>query len=117
MLLLCVLCQPVERDSNEATLIIVHVREHHFTTYTLKATNDIGSATYQLVLRKSVTSEPPLWPPGRIDSRTNPQGQRHKPGYNQYSFIHSFIHLENLYSATSRKLLRGASSPTTAYNG
>src|SRR6218665_3556133 len=30
-----------------------------------------------------------------------------------YSFIHSFIHLENLYSAPSRKLLRGTSSPTT----
>ena len=29
------------------------------------------------------------------------------------SFIHSFIHLENLYSAPSRKLLRGASSPST----
>src|SRR6218665_2698439 len=29
------------------------------------------------------------------------------------TFIHSFIHLENLYSAPSRKLLRGASSPTT----
>src|SRR6218665_1821182 len=28
-------------------------------------------------------------------------------------FIHSFIHLENLYSAASRKLLRGAPSPTT----
>jgi len=28
-------------------------------------------------------------------------------------FIHSFIHLEHLYSAPSRKLLRGASSPTT----
>ena len=27
--------------------------------------------------------------------------------------IHSFIHLENLCSAPSRKLLRGASSPTT----
>ena len=26
---------------------------------------------------------------------------------------YSFIHLENLYSAPSRKLLRGASSPTT----
>src|SRR6218665_3511071 len=29
------------------------------------------------------------------------------------SAIHSFIHLENLYSAPSRKLLRGASSPIT----
>jgi len=29
------------------------------------------------------------------------------------SEVHSFIHLENLYSAASRKLLRGASSPTT----
>ena len=29
------------------------------------------------------------------------------------TMIHSFIHLENLYSAPSRKLLRGASSPTT----
>ena len=27
--------------------------------------------------------------------------------------VYSFIHLENLYSAPSRKLLRGASSPTT----
>src|SRR6218665_2892852 len=28
-------------------------------------------------------------------------------------FIHPLIHLENLYSAPSRKLLRGAHSPTT----
>lgn len=80
------LCQPVERDSNEATLTIVHVREHHFTTYTLKATNDIGSATYQLLLRKSAsTSE--LRHSGRLVNQNNPQGPKRKPGYNQYSYF------------------------------
>ena len=30
-----------------------------------------------------------------------------------YSFIHSFIHIEHLYSASSRKLLRSAPKTST----
>ena len=32
----------------------------------------------------------------------------------QYCYIHSFIHTEHLYSASSRKLLRGAPDSSTA---
>ena len=38
---------------------------------------------------------------------------RYRPAW-AYSFTHSFIHIEHLYSASSRKLLRGAPDSSTA---
>lgn len=70
----------MERDSNEAKLSIINVREHHFTTYTLKATNDIGADSQQVVLRKKLTNSE-MQQPGQfgrsVDNRNVP---KHKPG-------------------------------------